>query len=41
MESASRKIAELLDGSLFSETDAGSSTLRKNDLENFDIGEFL
>ena len=41
MESASRKIAELLDGSLFSETDAGSSTLRKNDLEDFDIGEFL
>ncbi|TDE53314.1 conjugal transfer protein TraD [Flavobacterium sp. GT3P67] len=41
MESASRKIAELLDGSLFSETDAGSSTLRKNDLENFDIGEFV
>ena len=41
IESASRKIAELLDGRLFSETDAGSSTLRKNDLENFDIGEFL
>lgn len=41
MESASRKIAELLDGSLFSETDAGSSTLRKNDLEEFDIGEFV
>ena len=41
MESASRKIAELLDGSLSSETDAGSSTLRKNDLEDFDIGEFV
>ena len=41
IESASRKIAELLDGSLFSETDADSSTLRKNDLENFDIGEFV
>lgn len=41
MESASRKIAELLDGSLFSETDAGSSFLRKNDLEDFDIGEFV
>ena len=41
MESASRKIAELLDGSFSSETDPGSSTLRKNDLENFDIGEFL
>ena len=41
IESASRKIAELLDGSLSSETDASSSTLRKNDLENFDIGEFV
>ncbi|WP_449404229.1 conjugal transfer protein TraD [Flavobacterium ranwuense] len=41
MESASRKIAELLDGSLSSETDAGSSTLRKNDLGEFDIGEFI
>ncbi|MBG6188083.1 conjugal transfer protein TraD [Flavobacterium sp. CAN_S2] len=41
MESASRKIAELLDGSLFPETDAGSSFLRKNDLEDFDIGEFV
>lgn len=41
MESASRKIAELLDGSLSTETDPGSSTLRKNDLEEFDIGEFM
>lgn len=41
IESASRKIAELLDGSLSSETDASSSTLRKNDLEDFDIGEFV
>ncbi|MFV8339558.1 conjugal transfer protein TraD [Flavobacterium sp. LB3P21] len=41
MESASRKIAELLDGSLSSETDARSSILRKNDLEDFDIGEFV
>jgi hypothetical protein len=41
MESASRKIAELLDGSLSSETNSGSSTLRKNDLEDFDIGEFV
>ncbi len=41
MESASRKIAELLDGSLSSETDASSSNLRKNDLEEFDIGEFV
>ncbi len=41
MESASRKIAELLDGSFSYETDASSSSLRKNDLENFDIGEFI
>lgn len=41
MESASRKIAELLDSSLSSETDASSSNLRKNDLEDFDIGEFV
>lgn len=41
MESASHKIAELLDGSLSFVTDAGSSTLRKNDLKDFDIGEFL
>ncbi|TGD58980.1 conjugal transfer protein TraD [Flavobacterium humi] len=41
MEGASRKIAELLDGSLSSETNAGSSTLRKNDLGDFDIGEFV
>lgn len=41
MESASHKIAELLDGSLSFETDTGSSILRKNDLENFDIGEFV
>jgi hypothetical protein len=41
IESASRKIAELLDGSLSSETDAGSSTLRKNDFEKFDIGEYV
>lgn len=41
IESASRKIAELLDGSLSSETDNSSSTLRKTDLGNFDIGEFI
>ena len=41
VESASRKIAELLDSSLSSETDASSSNLRKNDLEEFDIGEFV
>lgn len=38
---ASRKIAELLDSTLSSsETDAGSSNLRKNDLDDFDIEEF-
>ena len=41
MEGASRKIAELLDSTLSSETEAGSSTLRKSDLGNFDIGEFV
>ena len=41
MEGASRKIAELLDSTLSSETEAGSSTLRKNDLNDFDIGEFV
>ena len=41
MESASRKIAELLDSTLSSETEDGSSTLRKNDLGDFDIGEFV
>lgn len=41
MEGASRRIAELLDSTLTSEKDAGSSTMRKNDLEDFDIGEFV
>ena len=41
MESASRKIAELLDGSFSSETDPGSSILRRKELEDFDIGEFV
>ena len=41
MEGASRKIAELLDGTLSTETETGSSTLRKNDLNDFDIGEFI
>lgn len=40
IEGASRKIAMLLDSSL-SETGSGSSTLRKNDLGDFDIGEFV
>ena len=41
MEGASQKIAELLDSSLSSETEAGSSTLRKNDFDSFDIGKFV
>ena len=41
MEDASRRIAELLDSTLSSETEAGSSTLRKSDLNDFDIGEFV
>ena len=41
IEGASRKIAELLDSTLSSETEAGSSTLRKSDLSDFDIGEFV
>lgn len=41
IDGASRKIAELLDNTIISETDAGSSTLRKNDLNDFDIGEFV
>lgn len=40
VESASRKIAELLDESLSSETDADSLIMRKNDMSHFDIGEF-
>ena len=41
IEDASQKIAKLLDGTLSAETDSGSSFLRKNDLEGFDIGEFV
>ena len=41
IEGVSLKIAELLDSTLSSETEAGSSTLRKNDLDGFDIGEFV
>lgn len=41
IDGASRKIAELLDITLSSETEVGSSTLRKNDLSDFDIGEFV
>ena len=41
IEGASQKIAELLDSTLSSETEAGSSTLRKNDFDGFDIGKFV
>jgi hypothetical protein len=41
IEGASRKIAELLDNTLSTETEAGSSTLRKKDVSDFDIGEFV
>jgi len=41
MENASRKIAELLDNTLSSEAEPGSSTMRKSDLSDFDIGEFV
>ena len=41
IEGASKKIAELLDSTLTTETEAGSSILRKSDLSDFDIGEFI
>jgi hypothetical protein len=41
IEGASRKIAELLDGSIPSESEINSITLQGNDLSNFDIGEFV
>lgn len=41
IEGVSLKIAELLDSTLSSETEAGSFTMRKNDLDGFDIGEFV
>jgi hypothetical protein len=41
MEGASRKIAKLLDKSLSTGTDFSSPVLRKNDLESFDIEEFV
>ena len=41
IEGASRKIAVLLDSTFSSETETCSSTLRNNDLEDFDIGEFV
>ena len=41
IEGASQKIAELLDSTLTSETEASSSTLRKSVLSDFDIREFV
>lgn len=41
MEGASRKIAELLDSSLTNEIKTSSSTLRNDDLMDFDIEEFV
>lgn len=41
IEGASRKITELLDRSLSSETDGSSFILQKNHLNDFDIGEFV
>ncbi len=41
IEGASRKIAELLDSTLSAVTDNSSSTLRKSDLSDFDIEEFV
>ncbi|MDV3876912.1 conjugal transfer protein TraD [Elizabethkingia anophelis] len=41
MEGASQKIAELLDSTLTTDTKDSSSNLRKSDLGDFDIGEFL
>lgn len=42
MEGASRRIAELLDRSLSSSgTDSGSSIMRNDDPNDFDIGEFV
>lgn len=40
IEGASRKIAELLDSTLLSDSDEGSFKSGKSDLEGFDIGEF-
>ncbi|GEM53379.1 hypothetical protein EB1_31690 [Empedobacter brevis NBRC 14943 = ATCC 43319] len=41
MDGASRKIAELLDSTVSSETKDNSSNLRKSDFNDFDIGEFV
>ena len=41
MDGASRKIAELLDSTVSSETKDNSSNLRKSDFNDFDIGEYV
>lgn len=41
IKGASEKIAILLDSALSSENQTGSSFLRKNNLDEFDIGEFV
>jgi len=41
MEGASQKIAELLDSTLSTENEDSSSSLRKNNLDDFDIREFV
>lgn len=41
MEGASKKIAELLDKSFSSSTESGSSIMREENLERFDIGDFV
>ncbi len=41
IENASQKIARLLDKTIETETDSGSSTMRKKGLDGFDIGEFV
>ncbi|RZJ91609.1 MAG: conjugal transfer protein TraD [Chryseobacterium sp.] len=41
IEGASRKIAQLLDSSFNSSTDSTSSTMRSDDLSDFDIEEYI
>lgn len=41
IENASQKIAQLLDKNFSTEKDSGSSFMRNNDFEEFDIGEFV
>lgn len=42
MEGAAQKIAALLDSGVpGKEMDSGSSNLRKNNINDFDIGEFV